>query len=198
MSTSVCAAAGADRGCVVLGGGCANESIGIASAPHWRGPYTRLGSTPIIPGLIAEDPSLWVDRRGNHHFLMHYIPDGVNTTRHAFSRSYTGPWHIRLSSIPYTTLVAFSDGSEETFVHRERPHIVFDENMDPSWLVSGVAVGGAPHELYRGQSLTLVQAVNRSARFVNHRRRGNSPPTAERRAGASPQAPAHRGRHPRA
>ena len=52
-----------------------------------------------------------------------------------------------------------SDSSEETFVHRERPHIVFDENMDPSWLVSGVAVGGAPHELYRGKSLTLVQAV---------------------------------------
>merc|ERR1712194_922086 len=113
----------------------------------------------ILPETPAEDPSMWIDKRGNFHFLMHYIPDGVNVARHAFARSYTGPWLIHETSIPYNTTVRFSDNSVETFEKRERPHIVFDEHMNPAWLVTGVVLGDG-QQGYQGKSFTLIQEVN--------------------------------------
>eukprot|EP01048_Picozoa_sp_COSAG05_P010827 COSAG05_NODE_978_length_6327_cov_7.588150_3_plen_435_part_00 len=89
------------RGCIVFQPGCHGEYMGVASAPSWKGPYKRLSKSPILPKVYAEDPSMWVDPRGNFHFLMHYIPDGVRVARHAFSRSYTGPWAMHESTIPY-------------------------------------------------------------------------------------------------
>ena len=147
------------RGCVVHGGGCDKEYIGIASAPSWKGPYRRLGGgQPILPTVPAEDPSLWVDRRGHYHFLMHYIPDAELVARHAFARSYGGPWSIRESSIPYNSTVAFNDGSVVTFEKRERPHLVWDDNGNPTHLVTGVVIPSGQHG-YAGKSFTLVQPV---------------------------------------
>lgn len=146
------------RGCVVAGGGCDKEYIGIASAPSWKGPYTRLGGgKPILPAISAEDPSLWVDSRGHFHFLMHYIPDGKLVARHAFARSYEGPWHIHKQSIPYNSTVAFDDGSVMTFEKRERPHLVWEAGR-PRWLVTGVVIPSGQHG-YAGKSFTLVQPV---------------------------------------
>lgn len=54
---------------------------------------------------------MWVDKRGNFHFLMHYIPDSVLVARHAFARHYTGPWSIHEKTIPYNSTVDFTDGS---------------------------------------------------------------------------------------
>ena len=62
--------------------------------------YTRLGSGPILPSVEAEDPSLWVDKRGNFHYLMHYIPDGKLVARHAFASNYQGPWQIHTNTVP--------------------------------------------------------------------------------------------------
>jgi len=146
------------RGCVVGGGGCYAEYMGIASAPHWRGPYTRLGNGPILPKVEAEDPSMWIDKRGNFHYLMHYIPDAKLVARHAFAKSYFGPWLIHESSIPYTTTVQFTDGGETTWEKRERPHIVFNEKRDPAWLVTGAVLPGASGG-YHGGSFTLIQQI---------------------------------------
>ena len=60
--------------------------------------------------------SMWVDKRGNYHFLMHYCPDSVRVARHAFARSYTGPWEIHEAAIPYNSTVAFTDGTTVTYV----------------------------------------------------------------------------------
>ena len=35
------------------------SNIGIASAPSWKGPYTRLSNDPILPKVTAEDPSMY-------------------------------------------------------------------------------------------------------------------------------------------
>ena len=53
---------------------------------------------------------MWVDKRGNFHFLMHYIPDNVLVARHAFARDYTGPWAMHEATIPYNSTVQFTDG----------------------------------------------------------------------------------------
>lgn len=45
------------RGCVVRQPGCEGEYMGVASAPSWKGPYTRLTKGPILPNVYAEDPS---------------------------------------------------------------------------------------------------------------------------------------------
>ena len=54
------------RGCIVDANcrpgsicGCYDEYIGIASAPSWKGPYTRLSNDPILPKVTAEDPSMY-------------------------------------------------------------------------------------------------------------------------------------------
>ena len=46
------------RGCTVFQPGCNGEYMGVASAPTWKGPYTRLLPRPILPKVYAEDPSM--------------------------------------------------------------------------------------------------------------------------------------------
>jgi hypothetical protein len=102
---------------------------------------------------------LWVDKRGNFHFLMHYIPDGKLVARHAFSTSYTGPWQIHKQTIPYNSSVAFTDGTVMTYEKRERPHLVWDAEMNPTWLVTGAVLPGGRG--YNGKSFTLIQGVGK-------------------------------------
>jgi hypothetical protein len=147
------------RGCIVFQPGCNGEYMGVASAPSWKGPYTRLLPTPILPKVYAEDPSLWQDKRGNFHFLMHYIPDNQLVARHAFSRSFLGPWALHEKSIPYNSTVQFTDGTVTTYEKRERPHIVWDAQMNPAWLVTGVVTPSGQHG-YAGKSFTLVQQID--------------------------------------
>lgn len=142
--------------------------MGIASAPDWRGPYTRIGSGPILPKVMAEDPSLWVDKRGNFHYLMHYIPDATLVARHAFATHYDGPWMIHEESIPYNSTVQFTDGGETTWEKRERPHLVFNDQKDPAWLVTGAVLPGAAGGYER---LNQTQAQGNNERAVPRGRR---------------------------
>jgi hypothetical protein len=64
---------------------------------------TRMMAVMVVAGM-------WVDKRGNFHFLMHYIPDNVLVARHAFARDYTGPWAMHETTIPYNSTVRFTDG----------------------------------------------------------------------------------------
>lgn len=54
-----------------------------------------------------------------------------------------------------TTVVGFA----VTYEKRERPHIVFDEQMDPAWLVTGAVLPTGQHG-YSGKSFTLVQQID--------------------------------------
>jgi hypothetical protein len=148
------------RGCVVAGGGCKDEYIGIAAAPAWNETYRRLRGAPVLPATTAEDPSMWVDRRGHFHFLMHYIPDRQRVARHAFARSYYGPWQLHEGSIPYNTTTEFTDGGVVAWHKRERPHLVFDAAMDPAFFVSGAVTNTPAQQGYSGPSFTLIQAVH--------------------------------------
>jgi len=154
------------RGCVVAEChskicGCTGEYIGISSAPSWKGPYTRLKNTTILPTAPAEDPSMWIDNRNNVHFLMHYLLDGnVLVARHAFARHYEGPWSIHSNTIPYNSTVPFSDGSVVTYHKRERPHLVFDEDNIASYLITGAVLPvSSSCKGYCGGSFTLIQRI---------------------------------------
>ena len=121
-------------------------------------PYDVLNRS-VLPAVPAEDPSFWVDKRGHFHFLMHYIPDGQRVARHAFARSYEGPWALHEASIPYDTDVALAGGGNIAFHKRERPHFVFGpDGTTPTHMITGVVSPG-PWSGYQGPSYTLVQAV---------------------------------------
>ena len=125
------------------------EVIGLATAPHWSGPYTLAVDHPIVTS--REDPHVWADQRGNLHLLSH------GATNHWFTTPDSlGSW--TLASAPaYTFGFSWSNGTGATALRRERPQLFFSDDglMTPLVFTSGVTIEGAPAQM----SLTLAQRV---------------------------------------
>jgi len=125
------------------------EVIGLATAPHWSGPYTLAVAHPIA--VEHEDPHVWADRRGNLHLLSH------GATNHWFTTpDQLGVW--TLASAPaYGFGFEWANGTAATALRRERPQLVFstDGNMTPLAFTTGVTIKGGPAQM----SLTLAQRV---------------------------------------
>jgi hypothetical protein len=131
----------------VMPGG--EEVIGLATAPHWNGPYTLAVNHPII--MSHEDPHVWADKRGNLHILSHGIENHWFTTSNEM-----GAWKVA-SAPAYNFSFVWSNGTAATALRRERPQIFFsnDGNMTPLVFTTGVTIAGAPSQM----SLTLAQTV---------------------------------------
>ena len=56
----------------------------------------------------------------------------------------------------YSTSVVYEDGSSEVFARRERPALLFDEQMNPTHLFNGVKPSDGP---YKGKVFSHVQRV---------------------------------------
>lgn len=147
------------RGCPYNCSGA--ELITIATAPDYTSPYTPIHpSAPIFPEP-SEDPFIWEDRRGNFHMLVHSLlpdagfGDGPNVGRHAYARSWAGPWTFNNNSVAFTTSVEFEDGSIVEYFRRERPSLFFSEDgeMRPLLLSTGV------QEVGEGASYSLIQPI---------------------------------------
>ena len=115
----------------------------------------RTGWT-LPPYIKVEDPFLYTDKRGHWHLLVHRYdyrngyPQNPNATQpmlvsgHAYSEDGLD-WHY--SPVPpYEAIVRLQSGKEIHYSTFERPHLVFDENREPIYLLNGVAElpGGAP------------------------------------------------------
>ena len=59
------------------------------------------------------------------------------------------------TGVAFNLSVAYSDGSERTFLQRERPHVVLNKAGEPTHLVSGVTYSLAPTL----QTCTIVQPI---------------------------------------
>jgi hypothetical protein len=125
------------------------EVIGLASAPHWRGPYALLVDAPIV--TAHEDPHVWADRRGNLHLLSHGSTNLWFTSPDALSQ-----WTLAATPA-YNFSFTWSNGSTATALRRERPQLVFSDDglMTPLAFTTGATVRGAPP----GLSFTLAQRV---------------------------------------
>lgn len=125
------------------------EVIGLASAPHWSGPYSLVVDKPIV--TIHEDPHIWADKRGNLHLLSH------GATNHWFAHAdEPGTW--TLASAPaYSFGFAWANGTAATALRRERPQLFFSDDglMTPLVFTTGATIRGAPADM----SLTLAQRV---------------------------------------
>lgn len=132
------------------------ERLGMATAPSWRGPYTKLVNAPILglrqapqnSDVTGEDPFVYVTPDGVGHMLWHVCCDSSNGVyngnastvgRHAFT-PVAGDWRTWSVSLEpaYTTSVVWANGSAGAVTRRERPQLVLD------------AATGAPLVLFNG------------------------------------------------
>ena len=125
------------------------EVIGLATAPHWSGPYTLAVGHPIVAS--HEDPHVWADRRGNLHLLSH------GAANHWFtSPGALGNW-TQASAPAYGFGFQWANGSAAQALRRERPQLFFSEDgsMTPLAFTTGVTLAGGPPQM----SFTLAQKV---------------------------------------
>ena len=98
------------------------ESVGLAIAPHYTGPYTKAFSQPIL-SVMNEDPFAWKDDRG-FHLLTHGRDDWWNTH---YSYSADGMYWSSGADVACDPNITTADGSVAKFTNRERPQIFFNE-----------------------------------------------------------------------
>ena len=113
------------------GGNLAHESStdGYITAPSWKGPYTMHSVVGDSKSPAVEDPFVWQDKRGMFHALFHKFTDEhPGCGGHAFSRDGKA-WTLHSDSA-YTTDITTTLGTAHKFFRRERPHLLFDENLD--------------------------------------------------------------------
>ena len=128
-----------------------NGGTGISTAPHWKGPYTRL----FLPTKVSshaplgrnfslvrcgEDPFIYQDFRGTWRVLCHggtekagwstQFPDAkIETIGMAFS---TDLIHWTAGPNPAaTSLMTYANGTVRPFARRERPSLLLDEKGFP-------------------------------------------------------------------
>jgi hypothetical protein len=85
---------------------------------------------------IAEDPTLWADKRGNFHIINHaYSPHewqhcaSSALSTHFFSADGGRNWHFLPQAVqPYAHTVDYDDGTSHMFVTIERPSVFFDQH----------------------------------------------------------------------
>lgn len=146
-------------------------ALGVAIAPSWHGNYTRLftmaadgsknyslvnpsGGPFGVRG--GEDPFIWLDRRGIWRMIFHgYGEDGMVTDGQAAWSTDLLHWHAQPTPV-YSSTVAYEDGSTEVFSRRERPALLFDDEMNPTHLFNGVMPGDGP---YKGKVFSYVQRI---------------------------------------
>jgi len=129
------------------------ESVGLAVAPHWSGPYTKVFADPILK-VMNEDPFAWKNERG-FHLLTHGRNDWWNT-HHSYSvDGLTWSSGADVAADPNITLAS---GEIYRFTNRERPQIYFNESTGaPAVLFNGVC----PDKKYT-YAYTLAQAINQA------------------------------------
>ncbi|KAI0448601.1 hypothetical protein F5B21DRAFT_518811 [Xylaria acuta] len=145
------------------------EKNNIYTAANFSGPYDLV----VEPHNTdrSEDPFLWQDKRGNWHFLVHYMIDidlglkGPRVGAHAYARHWQGPWTLNNRTLSYNTTVEFTDGTSTVYYRRERPKLYFsgDGNMTPLYLINGV------QEFNQSGSYTLIQPIGPGAEEYERR-----------------------------
>lgn len=120
------------------------ETIGIAGARHWSGPYKLLSKKAILRNPDGsphgcEDPHLWKSNRG-WHILVHNQQGPQSNSAYGYSLDATD-WTLSPRS-PYNCTLHYTDGSTaEASGCGNRPQIVFSESLQqggaPRWLING-------------------------------------------------------------
>jgi hypothetical protein len=109
--------------------------LGVATAPTWRGPWTRPRSDPILPcppqSFDFEDPCVWYDRTTGFYHLVVKDFEGKATGAgysgaHAISKDGL-EWSFTTPALAYTTTHVWDDGKVRKQHYQERPQVLLNE-----------------------------------------------------------------------
>lgn len=143
---------------------CSTESIGVQYCKSHAAGCSG-GFNPIF-NHTAEDPSVFIDGRGNWHMLVNALPHKCTPKYqqggHAWSRDGVTWSEPRVGA--FNTTILFTDGTSMRCKRRERPQMVMDQDGTPLVMFSGVTgcptIDGMPYKGH-GDSFTLAQLLHR-------------------------------------
>lgn len=121
-----------------------NTEASIASAPHWRGPYTLLHTNIFAKyyaqNITNEDCWWWRTKDGFYHALSHRMTPADRGSPasggHAFATSLDN-WHYA-STPAYTTTVDVQGSAPLHLKRRERPQLLLSPDGEPKVLYTAV------------------------------------------------------------
>jgi hypothetical protein len=119
--------------------------LGIATAPHPEGPYTRVGDAPVFP-YDVEDPFIWWEN-GRYHVIMKDFKGELcgEPDAGAYAWSEDGlQWHLPANPKAYSRTVHWKDGTTTTHGNFERPNLLI-QNGRPTHLFAAISSGPEPH-----------------------------------------------------
>jgi len=131
---------------------CSDEGISMQVCPVENEPCHPSNGLPII-SHTGEDPSVFVDHRGNYHMMFNALPykcvPKFDQGGHAWSKDGI-EWSTPRTGA-FDTTIQFTDGTSMKCERRERPQMVLDKDRMPLALIS--AVTGCPRALGEGESV---------------------------------------------
>ena len=143
-------------------GGCFCRQFGVATAPHWSGPFTDQG----LIAVYGEDAYAWRDAAadgGAYHMLFQggsYAPEYPTYVGHwhtAFSADGLA-WTVAADSTVFDASIALASGGALELGRRERHQLLFNETTRaPSHLYNGVNLASAIDD----GTFTAVQPIGR-------------------------------------
>lgn len=142
---------------------CSPEAIAMQHCSSTAVPCKTEESKPVFRHT-GEDPSVFIDHRGNYHMLLNTLPWAClpkdQQGGHAWSRDGITWSEPRVGA--YNTTVPFTDGTVMTCERRERPQMLLDDDGRPLAMVTGIL--NCPcfgNTIYTGgvDSFTLVQEM---------------------------------------
>lgn len=137
--------------------------LGLAGAPHWSGPYTRVSDQPVFTGNV-EDPYLW-HQDGIFHAIMKDMSGAICGERHggihATSRDALH-WDFDQPSLGYSRTVTWDDGTVTQQGFRERPQVLLQDGV-PTHLFN--ATGDGPGHSFNAcaRTWTMVTPLNQES-----------------------------------
>ena len=127
------------------------ETIGLAKAPNWTGPYTMFNLDPVLKNADGsphrcEDPFIYASARGLHMLVHNQQDSGVSRYAHSIDGS---TWVLHGAPGPYDGNVKWDDGTADSY-EVERPQFVFDPDSGaPLYLTNGASSGDLSFTLFR-------------------------------------------------
>eukprot|EP00466_Bigelowiella_natans_P011760 jgi/Bigna1/90097/estExt_fgenesh1_pg.C_620034 len=134
-----------------------NSAIWLATADSWNGSYhlvdSKLAAQPALNNGM-EDTFMFRDAAGYLHALFHSW-NNPYVGAHAFSRDGFN-WTMA-DTAAFTLSTDVEGGSSITYVRRERPHLVLDDDLNPTHLLTAVTTDNGD---LLDWSFTHVQAIS--------------------------------------
>jgi hypothetical protein len=141
-------------------GGCFCAQFGVATAPHWAGPYTDHG----LINVFGEDAFIWRDPPGapgaGYHMLFQggsYAPEYPVYVGHFHTAASPDGlnWTVAADSQVFNGTIARLSGGPLELARRERHQVLLTASGTPAYLFNGAAAAGA----FGDATFTAVQPI---------------------------------------